>query len=305
MPGTRPEKEHPPQRRRHTQRGRSPQRWRAAHRRFEESGPGRLWGRLSAVDLFAHSFQLAALALLCFFPFLIIITAAAGRDAAVVVTEWLGLNQQAARAVASLFKPATGSYALTATSALFLLLGALAVAGTLQTWYRMLFDVRGGGWRTNAAQLAWLAGLLGYAAVQSAFGRAFGGTPLPGLMGFLWSLVFWWASMYVLLVGAVPWRVLFPPALVTSLCWTGLGVFSAHWFSATIVANQQKYGPIGVVMVILSWLVAVGVVIHLGAVVGRMTSGTLTARKDGGGDGGQRVHGDGGHSGREAREDGE
>ncbi|MFC7017897.1 YhjD/YihY/BrkB family envelope integrity protein [Streptomyces viridiviolaceus] len=256
-------------RRRHTQRWRVAHRWRAASRRLEESGAGRLWDRLSAVDFFGHSFQLASLAFLCFFPFLIIITAAAGRDAAEVVAGWLGLDQQAARAVASLFAPATSSYSLTVTSVVLLLLGAMAVAGTLQSWYRILFDVREGGWRKTAARLVWLAGLLAYAAAQAAFGRVLDGWLLLGLTGFLWAVVFWWASMYVLLAGAVAWRALFPPALVTSVCWTGLGLFSARYFSAAIVENEQTYGPVGVVMVILSWLVAVGVVIHLGAVVGR------------------------------------
>ncbi|MEU6553071.1 ribonuclease BN [Streptomyces sp. NPDC046915] len=245
------------------------ERWRAVVRRFEESGVGRLWGRLSAVDFFGHSFQLAALALLCFFPFLIIITTAAGHDAAAVLASWLGLDQQAAQAVASLFAPETSSYTLTATSVVLLVLGAMAVAGTLQSWYQMLFDVPVGGWRKTGARLAWLAGLFAYSAAQATFARAIEGWLLHGLVGFLWAVVFWWGSMYVLLAGAVPWRSLFPPALVTSVCWTGLGVFSAHYFSGAIVANEQKYGPIGVVMVILSWLVAVGVVIHLGAIVGR------------------------------------
>ncbi|MEV6838383.1 ribonuclease BN [Streptomyces sp. NPDC051133] len=246
------------------------QRWRAAVRRFRGSGPGRLWGRLSAVDFFGHSFQLAALALLCFFPFLIIVTTAAGSEAAVVVAGRLGLTQEAAQAVATLFAPTTTSYTLTATSAVLLLLGVMAVAGTLQSWYQMLFDVPLGAVRRTVTRLAWLAGLFAYTAAQAAFGRAVDdGWLLPALVGFLWAVAFWWASIYVLLAGTVPWRALLPPALVTSVCWTGLGVFSAHYFSAAIVANEQKYGPIGVVMVILSWLVAVGVVIHLGAIVGR------------------------------------
>ncbi|MFF8472667.1 YhjD/YihY/BrkB family envelope integrity protein [Streptomyces sp. NPDC015414] len=248
---------------------RADQMWQAAFRRFEGSGPGRLWVRLSAADFFGHSFQLAALALLCFFPFLIILTAAAGQDTAAVVAGWLGLNEQAAQAVATLFAPTTTSYTLTGTSAVLLLLGVLAVAGTLQSWYRMLFDIpEDAKWKTTA-RLTWLAGLFAYAAAQAAFGRILHGWLLTGLTGFLWAVAFWWASMYTLLAGRVPWRALLPPALVTSVCWTGLGVFSAHYFSAAIVANEQKYGPIGVVMVILSWLVAVGVVIHLGAIVGR------------------------------------
>jgi membrane protein len=71
-------------------------------------------------------------------------------------------------------------------------------------------------------------------------------------------------------MGAVSWRALLPAALATAVCWMGLGVFSAHFFSASIVANEQSYGPIGVIMIILSWLVAMGVVIHLGSIAGRM-----------------------------------
>jgi membrane protein len=35
-----------------------------------------------------------------------------------------------------------------------------------------------------------------------------------------------------------------------------------------VISNHQKYGPIGVVFALMSWLIAIGVVIILGAVVG-------------------------------------
>lgn len=244
---------------------------RAAARRLRAGEAGRLWGRLTAVDFFGNSFQLAALAILCFFPFLIVVTAAAGRDAAAVVVGWLGLNRQAAQAVATLFEPGQGSGTLTVTSACLLVLGAMAVAGTLQRWYRTVLDVPGRGWRDITAQLYWLAALIAYGAVQATAGRslgAVGGPVLQSLFGLALAPLFWWWSMHLLLVGVVPWRTLLPPALVTGVCWVGLGAFSARYFSAAIVSNEQSYGPIGVVMSILSWLVAVGVVIHLGSVLG-------------------------------------
>jgi hypothetical protein len=66
---------------------------------------------MTAVDFFGNSIQLAALAVLCFFPFLIVISTAAGQDTATVVTRWLGLDEPASHAVAGLFTatPATGS----------------------------------------------------------------------------------------------------------------------------------------------------------------------------------------------------
>jgi membrane protein len=47
-----------------------------------------------------------------------------------------------------------------------------------------------------------------------------------------------------------------------------LGIFSAIFFSAAIVTNDQDYGPIGVILIIMSWLVAIGSVLVLGALVG-------------------------------------
>ncbi|MFE9172292.1 YhjD/YihY/BrkB family envelope integrity protein [Streptomyces kebangsaanensis] len=233
------------------------------------SAAGRLWGRLSASDFFGHSFQLAALAFLCFFPFLILVTSAVGSDAAKVLAGWLGLNQQAARAVAALFEPGPGSGTLTLVSALLLIAGAVAVAGTLQSWYQFLFEVPPRWWRDLAAQLTWLVALVAYSAAQAGVGATLPSLALRSLSGFVMALLFWWGTMRLLLTGTVTWRFLLPAALATSVGWTGLGLFSSRFFSATIVANEQKYGPVGVVMVILSWLVAVGVVIHLGAVVGR------------------------------------
>lgn len=240
----------------------------AATERFREGGAGKLWSRLNAVDFFGHSFQLAALAMMCFFPFLIVITAAAGRDTAAVLAGWLGLNQQAAQALESLFTGGTGAGTLTATSAFLLVFGAVATSGVLQSWYQEVFDVPVGEWRDIAAQLVWLASLVAYGTSQAVLGRALGEPLLQSLCGLALATLFWWWSMYALLVGTVRWRTLFPSALATGVCWTGLGLFSAYYFSSAIVTNEQKYGPIGVVMIILSWLVAVGVVIHLGAVLG-------------------------------------
>ncbi|MFE9104238.1 YhjD/YihY/BrkB family envelope integrity protein [Actinomadura geliboluensis] len=251
--------------------------------RLAEIRKSPLWSRLTAVDFFGHSFQLAALAMLCFFPFLIVITTAVGQDTATVIVRWLGLNEHAARAVENLFEAAPAAGSFTAVGACLLVLGAMAVAGTLQGWYQRVFDVRSRGARDVLAQLLWLAGLLGYAVVQSMLGRvsgALGGPVLQGLTGLALAALFWWWTMRTLLGGAADRRSLFPSALATGVCWVGLGVFSSLFFSDEIIANEQTYGSIGVVMVIMSWLVAAGVVVHLGSVVGRLYSERREGRRD-------------------------
>ncbi|WP_229834509.1 YhjD/YihY/BrkB family envelope integrity protein [Streptomyces xantholiticus] len=245
---------------------------------------GDLWSRLTEADFFDHALQLAALALLCFFPMLIVLTEATGRDTAAVLIQWLGLNQEAAMAVASLIVPGPGSDTVTVVSGFLMALGAMAVAGTLQSWYRLLFDAPGRGWRDVVVQVVWLVGLLVFSAVQTGLGRVMGGLPLRSLAGWVWAVAFWWGTVWILLSGAVRWRALLPAALATGVCWSGLGLFSTHYFSASIVANEQRYGPVGVVLIIISWLVAVGVVIHLGAVIGCMFTdrlGTPRTERDG------------------------
>ena len=71
-------------------------------------------------------------------------------------------------------------------------------------------------------------------------------------------------------MGRMGWRRLFPAAVATAVSVTGLGVFSALFFSGQIVSGDADYGPIGVVTVLLSYLIGLGVCLHLGAVAGRM-----------------------------------
>jgi membrane protein len=63
---------------------------------------------------------------------------------------------------------------------------------------------------------------------------------------------------------------LLPAGVATGFCITGLGIFSALLFSDQITSGQKSYGPAGVVIALISYLVGFGVCIHLGAVFGRM-----------------------------------
>ncbi|MGJ3560182.1 hypothetical protein ACR6C2_22935 [Streptomyces sp. INA 01156] len=109
------------------------------------------------------------------------------------------------------------------TSAVLLLLGAMAVAGTSRAGTGCCStSLEAGGGRPRPSS----PGLQGSSPTlprRPRLGRAFGGWILTSLIGFLWAVVFWWGSLYILLAGTVAWRALFLPALVTSVCWTGLG----------------------------------------------------------------------------------
>jgi membrane protein len=71
-----------------------------------------------------------------------------------------------------------------------------------------------------------------------------------------------------LLGGRASWREVRPAAIATALFWIGLGVFAAFYFSSTIVDDSKTYGTIGVTFTLVTWFIAMGAVLTLGAVAG-------------------------------------
>jgi membrane protein len=74
--------------------------------------------------------------------------------------------------------------------------------------------------------------------------------------------------MWLLLAGRIPWRRLLPCAVATGVFWLGTGAFFTVAFSGTVTSGHQEYGPIGTVFALMSYLIAIGVVVILGAVTG-------------------------------------
>jgi membrane protein len=58
--------------------------------------------------------------------------------------------------------------------------------------------------------------------------------------------------------------------------WVGLGAVAALYFGSTLVSDSHLYGTIGVVFTLVTWFIAMGAVITLGAVVGAQ----LQARRE-------------------------
>jgi membrane protein len=243
--------------------------------RIRTSTPGTVWSGLNGVDFMNSSLQFAALGVLTLFPFLLIVSAGTGRDFRQTVVTRMGLDHAAAKDVNALIS--SGNHAVTGLSVLgglLVLLGAIGIASTLQTWYQRVYNQSPPKrWiRQLANRLLWLGGFVAYLALQELIGRELGdaGAKTPSyVVTFVVALVFYWWGLHVLLLGRIGWRELFPAGLATALCLTGLAVFSALLFSSQIVSSDRDYGSIGVVMVLLSYLIAIGVCLHLGAVVGR------------------------------------
>jgi len=247
----------------------------AAIDRAKATRAGTFWTQLNTVDFINSAFQFATFLALCIFPLLIVLTAALGGSARKVITVRLGLSPQAAKDVDALIS--TGHQALsglTVPGIVFLFLSAIGISTTLQTWYQKIYDQPPprNAVRLLLSRTVWVIGFAAYIWLQVQIGSQVGPAGhhvLIYLVLFVIAIFFWWWTVHILLMGTMSWRALFPAGLATAFCYTGLGVFSALFFSNSIISDEKAYGPAGVIMILLSYMIAIGVVVHLGAVVGR------------------------------------
>ena len=247
---------------------RTQKRWRE---RFEATAAGSVWSRSNELGFIESSLQFSATFVLFFIPFLLVVSAAIGRDLPHALVTRDGFSARAAHDVTSLFahRPAPISW-FTLVGVILVMAGADSMAKTLQSWYERVFAKTLDGWKKPARRVLWLAGAAGFVMLQFLIGTRFagGGAVIVGTAQFISAVGFWWWSVHCLLAGEVPWRRLFATGLATAFFYTGVGLYVRIWTSWTIVSNETNYGPIGSVMTILATLVALGIAIFLGAIIG-------------------------------------
>jgi membrane protein len=248
-----------------------------AHRakdRLQESSGGDLWKRLNAMDFMNRGLIFASVLLLCFFPFLIVATSLTGRSAATTVVRDLGLNRAAAADVGRVFaSPHATSGQLSGLSYVLFIVGGIAAATAVQDLYEAAFELKSRGFKDTWRRALWLALVFAGGFFVAWVGkpvRDLGGPALLAGLGFLYFTAFWWFTMWFLLGGRVAWRALLPSAIATSFCWVGMEVVFSLVYSNSVINDYKKYGAIGVVIAMMSYLIAIAVVIILGAVAGQV-----------------------------------
>ena len=233
-----------------------------------------VWRRLDTMDFINRGMVFAATLLLCLFPFLIVVSALAGRPAAQSLTRYTGLNSQAAADIGHLFaSPAATTSAVVGTASMvFFVFGGIAAAAALQEIYEQAFDLPHRRIKDLPHRLAWLAALIGASLLTGLAGpglRHAGGPALLAVAGLVWATGFWWLTMRILLAGRISWRALFPAACATGVLYVAMQTVFSLVFSAMVISDEHTYGPIGTIFALLSYLIAIGVVVILGAVAGR------------------------------------
>jgi membrane protein len=228
--------------------------------------------RIQAGDVINQGLLLAAVLLLCFLPFVLVLQSVNGRNAASGFIRRFGLTGEAAHAVRqALTSPTTPSTAVSGLSWAFFIIFGIAAAGGIQELYERVFDVKGNGFKDVPRQAVWLAAALGISFVGAwtqPWLAKLGGAGLIAIAALLAATAFWWFSMWLLLGGKLGWRELFPSALATGICWLGMVIVFRLTLSSSIASNYEKYGSAGVVFAIMPLLIAIGVVLVLGAILG-------------------------------------
>jgi membrane protein len=245
----------------------------AARARFDRSLAGSFLRQLRALDFANQAILFGAGLLVSLLPFVILLSAFASQRVDDAISLRLGLDPRAAGIVDHLITsaPATANVA-TITSLIFVTFGMFAVASSLQQIYEKAFGQDHRGLRDWYRLLAWVVVLCLAVTLESVVGRPVrdapgGGWLAPLVTAAIMAPFFWW-TMDFLLAGRVPWSRLLPSAVLTGIFYGGLGVFSRFYFSDTIISDSKTYGTIGAIFGIMTWLIAIGAVIILGAVAG-------------------------------------
>jgi membrane protein len=245
--------------------------------RIDSSRVGHVQRRFVQVDLANQAVILAALALSLLVPVLVTLAALVPLGAAdslpAVVGARLGLEPEAVADLQSLFpsrEAVRGSSTVIGT--LFTLLSAYAWPTALQRGYEIAWGVTSRGWRGLWRPLVWLTGFVAAGALLLALPRSGLDDPWRTiLLLLLWTpiiFVWSWWTQHFLLRGAVSWRSLVPGAVAMTVGLVGLRAFAAVWLSTAISSNYERYGPLGIVFMLLTWLIALSVVMLGGPVLG-------------------------------------
>lgn len=243
--------------------------------------------RYSAIDGYDRGLALATQAFVAVVPLLVLIEGRqpAGRSNGSWLVDWLGLDEDTANAVRALFAhPSEPTNSVTLIGLAILVVSVLGFARTLQRTFEAAWELPRSGFR------GYWPGLLGSAAfVGEVIGLALLAhvlEPLPistVLITVLWAAVgalAWWPVQRLLVGGRVAWRDLVPGAALTGLAQASAMSLSWLYLKPALTSQARRYGEIGVAATLVTVLIALGVLLVAGAVLGPVLAGRRLVRQD-------------------------
>ncbi|MYS19429.1 MULTISPECIES: YhjD/YihY/BrkB family envelope integrity protein [unclassified Streptomyces] len=237
-----------------------------------------MWKQGAEIELMHRSMGFAALGFVTLMPLLVVVAAATpwqhGAGFAQWVVDGMGLGPHPASAVRGLFTAprrvlsTTGAWSL-ASLAFF----GLSFVACVETGYRKIWDLPASPWHSEWRRAVWLAVLTGYLFCEAQSATVMGSGEFRSVIRIALTVVFGiaffaWGQRF-LLTGSVDLRSAMPGAVLTMAGLGGLRIFSARIFSPMITSNAVTYGPVGTVLMVVTWLIGVGFVVFGAALLGR------------------------------------
>lgn len=242
------------------------------------SGPVmRSWAHVRPTE---SAFILAAHLFLSVFPLLLVMSLFTPRIVAgigEILRDRLGLSGPTGDAVKQLIggTESSGHGWVTVIGLLMALVSATSFTRALQRVYERSWELPPLGLRGSWRGLVWLLGLFAYLEIlYLSVSMTSGAAYLKPVLLLVCAFLLWWWTPYVLLGGRVRWKSLVTTGLFSAVAVVILGVVSSIYMPIVLKGNEGKYGAIGVVFALESWLAVL-----CGALVLCAMAGALLANR--------------------------
>jgi membrane protein len=237
---------------------------------------GRVFRSMMAINGYDRALALSAQAFVGLIPMLVVVAALApdpAREAGgrALITS-LGLSGDVAQATALLVREPPGADTLTVLGAVLLVTSVLGFIRALQRTYLAAWGVPSNGLRgighgvLGAAAL--IAGFAALALLWPALAALGGHVVAQLVVHAVAAVALWWPVQRILLGGHVSWRALLPGAVLTGVGQAVVLGVAVVFLPATIAHEAARYGLFGVAVAVVSWLLALGLLLVLSAVLG-------------------------------------
>jgi membrane protein len=233
-----------------------------------------VWERMLETEFVDRSVALAAKAFVSFFPVVIVVAALAPSSIRssifTTVTTRLGVSGKALTTAREAFassndvRKATGVVGL-----VFTVFYATSFFTALQRVYLRAWRRPPGGNIVNYVRgPAWMLGVLAYFALVGAARSVLSsgaGTAAFLLVSLAGTIVLWWLTAWLMLLGQVRHRVVLASGVITGIALTGYAASATVWMPGIVTRNQTQYGFFGVSLALVTWFSGAAICVVVGA----------------------------------------
>ena len=238
--------------------------------------------RLVAIQFVDRSVALGSLAFTALVPLLLISAAyVPGSDELPdELIKRFHLSGSSADAVRQVFtQPDDVQQSISWIGGVLLIISSLSFTRGLQRVYEHAWQLETRGLRGTRAGLVWIGSIVLWTTVFATARHWLVdlGGPLTAIVVLLGgNALLWLWSPWILLGKRVAWHRLVPTALITSAAMSVVSVGSVLYMPQAIESSSASYGPIGIAIAFVSWLVGIGFALvacaSVGAVLGERMS---------------------------------